>query len=48
MNEVFASRAVEVIDPRDACTFVVKREKLRSHGGQENASEKFSLMFVEP
>lgn len=46
MSEVFAGGAVELINPRDACIFVVKGEKLRSYGGSENASEKVSLMLA--
>lgn len=48
VNQVFIGGAVELSDPKYACTFVVKGEKLRSYGESENTSEKVCLMLVEP
>lgn len=48
VNKVFVGGVVELCDPREMYTFVVRENKLRSYGKSENASEKVYLMLVDP
>lgn len=48
VNGFFTGGTVELIDPSDTCTFVVKGRKLMSYERSEKTSEKVSLMLADP
>lgn len=48
MNKVFAGGTVKLTDIGNAQTFILKGSKLKTYGESKNASEKVSLMLVEP
>lgn len=48
VNKVLAYGVVEIKDPGDSRTCIVKGNKLRTYVGSENASEKFSLILSDP